>query len=37
MNDAPDPPNGQSTQTFLLVGLTVAAIVVCAYILVRMD
>lgn len=37
MNDAPGPPDGHVTKTFLLFAVTVAVIAVSAYILIRMD
>ncbi len=37
MNDPPDSPNRQSARTALLIVLTLAAIAVSTYTLIRMD
>jgi hypothetical protein len=37
MNDPPDPPNDHTVRTVLLIALTLAAIAVSTYTLIRMD
>lgn len=37
MTDDPDPPDGPSGKTALLVALTLTAVVAAAYILIHMD
>jgi hypothetical protein len=37
MTDAPDPPDGPAGKTALLIALTLTAVAVSAYFLLRMD